>query len=99
MAYNDTVTKKMINLRSKLHRALFGYYFGHPNEERYLRELSRLLSFDVAYLSRELNQLVRQDLFCARRIGREKFFRINSKHRLFKELRKIVVDAKSQTKP
>ena len=80
----------MINFRSKLHRALFGYYFKNPKAEHYLRELSRLLSFNAAYLSRELNGLVKEGLFIARRAGKEKFFRINRRHRLFNELRKII---------
>ena len=77
----------MINLRSKLHLALFGYYLKNPEAEHYLRELSRLLSFNAAYLSRELNKFVRQGLFLSRRDGKEKYFRINRKHRLFNELR------------
>lgn len=81
----------MINFRSKLHRALFGYYFKNPEAEHYLRELSRLLSFNSAYLSRELNRLVKEGLFLARRAGKEKFFRINRRYKFFNELRNIAL--------
>ena len=76
----------MINFRSKLHRDLLGYYFKNPHAEHYLRELSRMLSFDVAHLSQELGKFVRDGLFVARTSGREKFFRLNQAHPLASEL-------------
>lgn len=81
----------MINLRSKLHIALLGYYIKNPDAEEYLRALSRRLSFSVAYLSRELNKLSKQGLFLARREGKEKYFRLNSRYRFLNELRNIIL--------
>lgn len=80
----------MINLRSKLHLALLGYFMKNPNAEQYLRELSRRLSFSVAHLSRELNKLSKQGLFLVRRAGREKYFRLNPSYKLLNELRGIL---------
>jgi len=82
----------MINLKSQLHRSLLGYYFANPNAEHYVRELSRLLSGDVANLSRELNQLTRSGIFIASLRGRQKFFRLNHAHPLFRKFRKLVLE-------
>ena len=79
-----------VNFRSKLHIALLKYYFENPGAERYLRELSRILSFGSSYLSRELRKFVRDGLFLARSAGKEKYFRINRKYKFYHELRKIV---------
>lgn len=87
-----------INFRSKLHRALFAHYFSNPRTEYYVRDLSRMLSFDVAILSRELNTLARSGVFLSSLRGREKYFRLNQAHPLYHELRKITeyfVDKKS----
>ncbi|MDO8536760.1 MAG: winged helix DNA-binding protein, partial [bacterium] len=81
----------MINLRSELHLALLGYYFKNPDAEHYLRELSRILSFNNAHLSRELKKLTRYGLFAAHMSGQQKFFRINKNHPLFDEFRLITI--------
>lgn len=88
----------MINLRSELHLTLLGYYFKNPNAEHYVRELSRMLSVDVAHVSRELNLLACAGLFLSAERGQEKHFRLNRKYPLYKELEKLVfytVDKKS----
>jgi predicted transcriptional regulator len=82
----------MINLRSGLHRSLLGYYFANPEAEHYLRELSRLLSHDVANLSRELNRLTRNGIFIASLRGRQKFFRLNRAHPLFRKFHDLVLE-------
>jgi len=82
----------MINLKSQLHRSLLGYYFANPESEHYVRELSRLLSSDVANLSRELNQLTRSGIFVASLRGRRKFFRLNRAHPLFRKFRNLVLE-------
>jgi len=91
----------MINFKSKLHSALFGYYFANDGTRHYVRELSRLLSFSAAPLSRELNALSRHGIFISSRSGREKYFYINKHHPLYNELRKIteyIVAKKATTK-
>ena len=80
----------MLNLRSKLRRALFGYYFTNPKAEHYLRELAELLGLDAANLSRELAGLMRQGLFLSRSRGRQKYFQLNRSHPLYDEFRRIV---------
>jgi len=80
----------MLNLRSQLRRKLLAYYFTNPSAEHYLRELARLLGVKPANLSRELASLVRQGLFVARVSGRQKYFRVNRKHPLYDDYRRIV---------
>lgn len=78
-----------VNFRSKLHQALLHYYFSNPGAEHYLRELSRILSFDATHLSRELNLLTRFGLFVSFTRGHEKYFRLNRRYPLYNELRTI----------
>lgn len=90
--------KFMINLRSEVHQKLLGYYFSHPNAEHYVRELSRILSFDVANLSRELRLLTKEGIFLSRDGGQEKFFRLNRNYPLFKELKRVTLRALGRNK-
>ncbi len=82
----------MINFRSQLHRSLLGYYFANPDAEHFVRELSRMLSNDVANLSRELNQLTRRGVFIASLRKRQKFYRLNRVHPLFRKFRDLVIE-------
>ena len=88
-----------VNFRSKLHQALLGYYFSNPEAEHYVRELARILSFNVAHLSRELNLLARSGMFVSFMRGREKYFRLNKNYPLYKEFHKITgyIVAKKET--
>ena len=88
----------MINLRSELHLTLLGYFFDNPDSEHYVRELSKILSLDVAHLSRELSKLTDYGLFVSRQSGREKFFRLNHDHKFFHEIRSLVFDAITRNK-
>ncbi|MDO8664156.1 MAG: hypothetical protein Q7K44_01195 [Candidatus Liptonbacteria bacterium] len=83
-----------INFRSKIDQKLLGYYFANPGAEHYLRELSRILSFNVSFLSRELKILVADDIFISFKRGREKYFRLNQKHQLYNEIRTITKSMK-----
>ncbi len=80
-----------INFRSKLHQALLGHYFSHPNAEHYVRDLSRLLSFNATALSRELRILTRSGIFLTSTRDRYKYFRLNPRHPLYKEIRNITM--------
>lgn len=78
-----------VNFRSKLHQELLNYYFSNPNAEHYVRELSRILSFDATHLSRELGLLTGAGLFVSFKRGHEKYFRLNPNHLLYDEFRRI----------
>ena len=80
----------MINFRSKLRRELFCYYFTNPAASHYLRELAQRLAADPANLSRELASLEQQGLFVSETRGRQKYFRLNRRHPLYQDYRRIV---------
>ena len=77
-------------LTSKLRRKLLTYSFTHPDETYYVRELSHLINEDPGNLSRELKRLEADGLFTSVTKGRLKFFSLNRKYPLFKELKEII---------
>ncbi len=83
-----------INFRSKLHQKLLQHYFSHPDGEYYVRELSRILSFDAALISRELKEFARRGIFISSNRGREKYFRLNKNYPLLNEIKSIINSAK-----
>lgn len=83
-----------INFRSKIDQKLLGYYFANPRAEHYSRELSRILSFNAASLSRELKSLTHYGIFISFKHGREKYFRLNQKHPLYNEIKAITKSIK-----
>lgn len=80
-----------INFRSKLHQALLAHYSLNPNSEYYVRDLSRILSFDVAFLSRELATLTRAGIFVSFTRNRQKYFRLNHVHPIYNEIKNIAM--------
>jgi len=77
-------------LNSKLRRKLLTYSFTHPDENYYVRELSNLINEDPGNLSRELKRLEDEGLYTSMTKGRIKFFSLNKRYPLFKELKKII---------
>ncbi len=80
----------VLDLRSRLRRDLLAYYFTNPSAQHYLRELAGVLDVDPANLSRELADLERDGLFISTFRGRQKYFRLNRRFPLFRQLRQIV---------
>jgi predicted nucleotidyltransferase len=77
-------------LNTKLRRKLLTYSFTHPDENYYLRELANLIDDDPGNLSRELKKLEDEGLYTSVTKGRVKFYSLNKKYPLFKELKKIM---------
>jgi uncharacterized protein len=77
-------------LTSKLRRKVLTYSFTHPDETYYVRELACLVNEDAGNLSRELKRLEADGLFTSVTKGRLKFFSLNRKYPLFKELKEII---------
>ena len=76
----------MISLRSNLRRALLTHYFSNPSAHLYVRELAALLCVDPTNLSRELARLEHEGLFRSELHGNQKYFSLNRKYPLFKEV-------------
>ncbi len=77
-------------LNTKLRRKLLTYSFTHPDENYYVRELSSLIDEDPGNLSRELRKLEDEGLYISMTKGRVKFFSLNKRYPLFRELKKII---------
>ena len=77
-------------ISSKLRRKLLGFYFTHPDERYYLREIALRLNIDPGNLSRELRRLTREGLFLEIPKGRIKFYALNPAHPLYPELKQIL---------
>jgi predicted nucleotidyltransferase len=80
----------MISFNSALRRKLLAFYFTNPTTSLYLRDLAARLHLDPANLSRELGRLERQGVFISDRRGNQKYYRLNTKYPLHKEIERIV---------
>jgi predicted nucleotidyltransferase len=80
----------MIDLRSQLRQRLLAYYFTNPSARLHLRGLARVLEVDPANLLNELKRLERFGLFLSEREGRQRYFRLNKKFGLYREIAGIV---------
>ncbi len=81
---------RMLDLRSKARQRLLAYYVTNPLARHHLRDLADRLSIDPSNLSRELRRLEGEGLFQAEVSGRQKYFRLNQRYPLFREVRSIV---------
>ena len=79
-----------ILMNTKLRRKLLTYSFTHSDENYYVRELSSLIDEDPGNLSRELRKLEEEGLYTSTMKGRVKFYSLNKKYPLFKELKRII---------
>ncbi|MDA1208798.1 MAG: winged helix-turn-helix domain-containing protein [bacterium] len=68
---------------------LLSTFLLHPEEEFYIRELTRLLNEQINSIRRELENLRRIGLVRARNRNRKKFYRIDPDFPLFSELRSM----------
>jgi predicted nucleotidyltransferase len=80
----------MLDLRSTARRRLLAYYFTNPAAHHHLRDLAHRLNIDPSNLSKELRRLEREGLFRSEISGRQKYFRLNREHPLFREVKRIV---------
>ncbi|MBB5343336.1 nucleotidyltransferase domain-containing protein [Tunturibacter empetritectus] len=76
----------MIALRSKLRRALLTHYLVNRAASHYVRELAALLHVDPTNLSRELSRLEEEGLFRSELRGNQKYYSLNKKYPLLKEV-------------
>lgn len=77
-------------LSTRLRRKLLTYSFTHSDENYYVRELSSLIDEDPGNLSRELKRLETEGLYTSFSRGNVKFYSLNKKYPLFKELKNII---------
>ena len=64
--------------------------FFNPQARSYLRELSKEFNVSTNAVREELNQLTKTDLLKVEKNGRQVFYRANTEHSLFPELKSMV---------
>ncbi|CAB1070108.1 hypothetical protein D1AOALGA4SA_826 [Olavius algarvensis Delta 1 endosymbiont] len=77
-------------IASKTRIKLLMRFFFNPLARSYLRELAKEFSVSTNAVREELNQLTRTNLLKSEKKGRRVFYRANTEHSLFPELKSMV---------
>jgi predicted nucleotidyltransferase len=80
----------LANLFPKARAEILRLLFDDPSRELHLRDAARLAGLTPAALQREVSALAKQQILTARRDGNRIYYRANTAHPLFPELRGIV---------
>ena len=64
-------------------------FFNHPEKSYYLRELGRLIGKEPGIFQKDINTLVNRGILLSEYQANSRFFRLNEKHPLFRELKTI----------
>jgi len=78
---------------SKARVKLLTIFLLNPDEEYYVRELTRALDEQINSVRRELDNLKKLGLLKSRARNRKKFYAVNKNFVLFRDLRNIVIKA------
>lgn len=78
----------MIKLGSKITIKILGYYFVNPDKKRYINELAAILEIDPGNLFRKLKELEAEGILISEKQGNQKYFKLNKKYPLLKEIKK-----------
>jgi predicted nucleotidyltransferase len=81
----------MFNLRSKITRAVLGYFMLHEKAELYVSEMARRLLLDQGNLTRKLSELEREGILESRMRGKERYYALNASFPLLQEYRQIIL--------
>jgi len=84
---SSTVLKALFSSQTRV--KLLSTFLLHPEDEFFIRELTRLLSEQINSIRRELENLRRIGLVRARHRNRKKYYRVDEEFPLFHELRSI----------
>ena len=77
-------------ISSKTRIKLLVRFFFNPKTRSYLRELAKEFSVSTNSVREELNQLTKTGLLNSQKDGRQVFYKANTKHPLFPELKSMV---------
>ena len=75
---------------SKTRVKLLMRFFFNPQSRSYLRELAKEFNVSTNAVREELNQLKKTDLLTSEKNGRQVFYKANTRHALFPELKSMV---------
>lgn len=71
-------------------RKILALFFLNPDQEYYFSEVVRLTGTRQGVIQRELKSLAEAEILNAEKRGRQKFYSVNRKHPIFKDLRNII---------
>lgn len=77
-------------IASKTRIKLLMRFFFNPEARSYLRELAKEFNMSTNAVREELNQLKKTDLLKSEKDGRQVFYKANTSHALFPELKSMV---------
>ena len=78
-------------LSSKVRAEIFRLLFGIQKRELHVREIERQAGLSIATVRQELQKLVQMQLLITRRDGNRLYYRANTEHPLFPDIRTIVL--------
>ena len=87
MSSSSSVLKALFSSQTRV--KLLSTFLLHPEEEYFIRELTRLLSEQINSIRRELENLRRVGLVKARHKNRKKYYRVDTEFLLFHELQSL----------
>jgi predicted nucleotidyltransferase len=76
--------------KSKIRQDLLILFFTDPSKSYYLRELQRMLGHSAGSVRRELLRFQKDSLVVTQKVGNLLYYRLNTAHPLFQELKSIV---------
>lgn len=79
----------MINLKSKISRALLDYFLLNKKESRYVNELARLLKLDPGNTFKKLREFEVEGILLSEFKGKQNYYSLNLKYPLLKEYEKL----------
>lgn len=79
----------MINLKSKVSRAILDYFLLNRKESHYVNELARLLKLDPGNTFKKLKEFEAQGILLSKSSGKQKYYSLNAKYPWLKEYEKL----------
>ena len=76
-------------LSSRVRAEIFRLLFGLDEKEVHLREMERQASLSLGTIRQDLQKLVKLDLVTTRRDGNRLYYRANTEHPLYPDIRKL----------
>jgi len=78
-------------LSSRVRAEIFRLLFGLDEKEVHLREMERQASLSLGTIRQDLQKLLKLDLVTTRRDGNRLYYRANTEHPLYPDIRKLVL--------
>lgn len=76
---------------SRIRAKILGWFFTHPEESFFVRQIATLLQEDPTNLSREMSRLEDLGILISKKIGNTKHFQANPHCAFFRELKGLVL--------